>query len=458
MKKKIIGIILTAVMVLTMLPALALPTKAGIANSHQLEVWKDGEKIAEGEDYTWAENKLRILNSGLTIKGSTNCEYIWIGKNASNVTLENLNIIPDEETSKIQKAIEYDGQKLEIKLKGKNTIGVDPSNQARATVLQAIYSDKAADIKITSIDNASLNIYTFNQAIYNVSNEAIFDIGDIEIVGGTYNIKTSMKNKGYGIVANNKLLIKDANVTIKSVNVALGAQAELKICGQSNVKVWSNVEKKKLKESANEVSSAPKIDATAAVYIIGGGISIEDKSQFSVEAVGINACALLAFGNLDITTSGEVNLKSKTHVAAAIMEDMKIGENANVVMHGSYDVPESDIKFGALACVGEVEIPEELLLYGAENAEYEFDKTLITAPADIMTIEDSFMVSTKEIKNCKTCSVKKDGEDVRANTLVIKAPKVPETGDTNSMILWIVLGLVSLVIAAGIFVSRKQRD
>ncbi len=127
MKKKIIGIILTLTMVLTMLPALALPTKA---EDNTLTIYEsDGVTEASPEgDYNISQNTdtgfttVEILKSGLVIKGTLYDGTIELGEEVESVTLDGVKILP-EKNNQIEFGIKALGDAVEIKLINDNQIG-----------------------------------------------------------------------------------------------------------------------------------------------------------------------------------------------------------------------------------------------------------------------------------------------------------------------------------------------
>ena len=110
MKKRILSILLSVIMLLGMLPAATLSAFAE-APAHDLTI--TGE---EETDYTWSGNKLIINTSGLTVSGTTEKEYIQVSNGVTDMTIENLSVtIPG------RAPIEFNGA-ANLILKGNNVL------------------------------------------------------------------------------------------------------------------------------------------------------------------------------------------------------------------------------------------------------------------------------------------------------------------------------------------------
>ena len=121
MKKKILSILLAAIMLLTLLPV------AAIADDHGITVKKmnAGQEVAaDGQDYSWTGNQLTITADDLIVSGITTTEFISIGTNVSKLTLENLDIqLPSTLMSSCITAITRSTEKsLELVIVGNNKL------------------------------------------------------------------------------------------------------------------------------------------------------------------------------------------------------------------------------------------------------------------------------------------------------------------------------------------------
>ena len=94
MKKRIVGILLAAIMIVGILPLGAI---SAFADGHVLSVSKNGEDAVYGTDYSWEGDMLIIKTGGLTISGKTSAEYIRVETSVETLTISDveINCAPD---------------------------------------------------------------------------------------------------------------------------------------------------------------------------------------------------------------------------------------------------------------------------------------------------------------------------------------------------------------------------
>ncbi len=471
MKKKIIGIILTLTMVLTMLPALALPTKA----EERLTVYKsDGKTLAQPmEDYSETEDmpigggasftNITIYKSDLVIKGTLQNGKIVINPGVDKITLDGVKIIPTKRWGEVA-AIQSNSEDLTINLLGENQLGNTVEYEEDETASEDYFLNYGivsnSNITFAGPKTASLKIYDCGSGVKSEegeTNKIIFG----EDFAGTVKIE----HWGNNYAAINS----DGDIEILGGEVIVNAYGDGGICSEQNttikndaiVNVYSRNNSAMIIEENLYVGDNAKVtarsDSDGQSTISAENVSIDGKADFSATSSQEMNALLVEDGKVEILSSGSIKFSSKDAIALEANE-LIIGKDVkDIVLYGS-----KEISFGAVLIYEEPEdFPENLLVYGGVNVDSDFKLE------DIMKEKNKAKIDKLEFEDREgdthivyTCFV---GDEI-ANALVIRnveeptTPENPKTEDTNSMLMWIVLGLASLAIAAGILLSKKQKN
>ncbi len=508
MKKKIIGIILTVTMVLTLLPVMALPSLArtAVGGVHVLKVYKGEQELVEdGKNYYWEENELYILQSGLTVKGNSyhTPETINIGGEVTSITFENVQIYPDE-TSLFQAVISY-SDNLTINLMGNNQFG-DYINTTDTWSEKSVINHGIIAQNLTFTGSGNLTIYAQHRAIFanemsrpvkfalpieetvesalpEESEEPEYNITFADSFNGNIKIRqngniayTIGKSEGEGesilpdsliqttaLYANGDLEILSGTFDIVSYNgTGIGAEGNLTIGGDADVKVTTG------DNSTTKVRSKRLFGVVAGEYF-----SIKDTAKVTILEQG-NAIAARAFGDFIISSSNPISIKALNNVGVLVYGKFTVKESAkDVVLYGSNlnILPEIEGNYnerGAVVSFQEFDISKKLITrvgtvssekFNADDVKGELKVALVKMPEEPETPTEKLALTANtdlRLPEFYTCYVSDTGKV--ANALVIRAAKNPETADTSAMLIWAFAGLAALALAAGILVSRKQRD
>ncbi len=508
MKKKIIGIILTLTMVLTLLPAFALPTKADSAVTKAWEIKKaNGEYAKQGSDGEYDcktdENGFTYVDIGssdLVISGVL-VGSIRLNRSVTKVTFKNLKILPDDKYYMDNPAVFSYSETVEIVLEGKNYIGESSEDKN-------IFPRGIEGQNLTFSGNGNLDIYSLDAAI------SVHTIWDNESEG-----EEEGKNLTFNLQGDGKVKV----VQCESPQAIREKREESAPKGERTVSA-----------PLDSIIGASKavghfIDGT--IYA-DGDINIKDGKlevinnlsgeRFYKEGRFRVFAGLAAEGDINISTAKTVSVKSYYGIAAAALGDVTIDKNVkDLILYGSLE--EELMSLGALASAGTITnnsgnkllggvvkgpdftekdlgtVKEEKISLAKKIEELEKNKNLEEANVEegsvdsetaeapkvieeqvenlpettevvekpisfqatmveLSSLDESFSIvgeSSKLDMTITTYTV--DGEV--ANALMIKAPdKNPETEDTSAMLIWAFAGLAALAVAAGILVSRKQRD
>ncbi len=486
MKKKIIGIILTLTMVLTLLPAFALPVKAdGDAERETAELvatksncpfavykvdgknqipatpWDDEQDTG---DYEWGDENstLYIYSSDLIVtmasgvtepaNATINIPYKEGGGRTpvEKITFKNLNIVykvnVEEKKSSFRTIVDVRSPEMEINLVGNNQI-VDINKRP----ITNWYSDDNGVItgyNLTFTGDGNLNIECSGVAIN------AMEIMPDEYIEGRGE-PTDITFNGTGEVKVKQCLYEELDDFAKE-EVALSFE------GQPYV----------LYKGRHSGRQNGAVAATGNINVNNGSLNVISKKANQETSINMGNHAVVANKKLVINTPYDVSIKSESGVAAVGIEEVIIGKNAkNITLVGYYE--EKSMEVGALVSLKEPSIPKTFTVVGSKDQEFVIDSTqLKTASFEKVNVKDEEpkKVVLAEGALGKTYSGEEDPEEIDsvytcfagdevAKTLVIKAPdKNPETKDTSAMLIWAFAGLAALAVAAGILVSRKQRD
>ncbi len=282
MKKKILAILMTALMVVSLIPMFAF---TALADTHDLTVTKNDEAAVEGTDYSWSGITLTIKTDGLTVSGSTTTEIISVGGSVNNLTIKDLSITLNSDDGPIV----FNGQ-CTLTIIGNNTITTNGDSMA----IQH-YNE---DFTITGTGNLTTSGKV--GGIYSSGN-LIFDQPGTVTVSGGYGIKvkgTISFNNGIGkfiarglgeeqaavssvngdIICGDNLLVKgsliadvdEANINgdikINDKKIKIGddvAKAVLIKTVKYDVKVASNIKNGKVKADKEKAAKGETVELTA---------------------------------------------------------------------------------------------------------------------------------------------------------------------------------------------------
>ena len=249
MKKKMISILLVALMLAMLLPTTALATE-----SHNLTVTKNGASAAEGQDadYYWDDSILHILRSGLTVTGNTAEERIYVEASATDLTINNLNIVPTVWGGDNRTGISSRVESLKITILGNNQLGNAVTFvSAEATKQEEYFLDQGIACRsndfsmydVTFTGNGNLTIYdamrgieaediTFDESFsgkLTVEDRGLGKAcaieawgGNVELLGGTFALTSHISN---GISAE-EVTIKNCKVTVNGGPEGCGIECE----------------------------------------------------------------------------------------------------------------------------------------------------------------------------------------------------------------------------------------
>ncbi len=455
MKKKIIGIILTLTMVLTLLPAFALPTKAeGTIEIYKYD--KNNKKIVaeENTDFEWRvygeEEYLVINTSGWTLSKQLNT-YIVLAPYVEEITLYDLEVNVDEvETTFV---IDANASQIKITLMGNNKL----HNVSEEGVFSNLVRCGVGGQNLIFTGQGNLEIHSETGAI------------------------TSSPNPRLGEETSDITFDKDFSGKITAVQYG-----KPKMDDVDKLLKMDDFEEESQKESLKIVKfEDPTINSSGDINIYGGEFEIVNYDEG--ESIGRLVsgfvscpCAVGAGGNLNITTSKPVTVKSFYGIAAAAYGTINIGKDVEqIVLFGPGNTEGSVV--GALASGKEIVIDENISVFADEvkNADFNVKDIKKNATLKEIVINDDEENSEQTQQKLERTNLEGTLSENRivggkhtiqtlqytyyvgnkvANAIVIKGKTNPETEDTSAMLIWAFAGLAALAVAAGILVSRKQRD
>ncbi len=164
--------------------------------------------------------------------------------------------------------------------------------------------------------------------------------------------------------------------------------------------------------------------------------------------------ALLATGKINFY-GGKFSIISNAGLGIAGWNGINIGEGIEqIVSYGNLPFSDEQIAGSMIWVENEknINVSPKLLMFGKAKVDADFEESEIDESVEITKLEDvggDTPYFTYITKNglAKAILIKHKDE-----------PKNPETKDTSEMLIWAFAGLAALAVAAGILVSRKQRD